>query len=82
LSFQLAIYQHVALDGDLEQKYQEAMGKVYFGGVREPKGTQAVLGSDMATLGRSRPTESLNQQQLSGGNHEAAPQTDGSTLGP
>ena len=24
----LAIYQHVALDGDLEQKYQEAMKKV------------------------------------------------------
>jgi site-specific recombinase XerD len=24
----LAVYQHVALDGDLEQKYQEAMGKV------------------------------------------------------
>jgi integrase/recombinase XerD len=26
----LAIYQHVALDGDLEQKYQEAMKKVDF----------------------------------------------------
>ena len=25
----LAIYQHVAFDGDLEQKYQEAMKKVY-----------------------------------------------------
>jgi hypothetical protein len=24
----LAVYQHVALDGDLEQKYQEAMKKV------------------------------------------------------
>jgi site-specific recombinase XerD len=24
----LAVYQHVALDGDLEQKYQEAMRKV------------------------------------------------------